>query len=101
MTLAEIFGPEGVLASCLPSYEYRSSQLEMAEAVLEAIQNQHHLCVEAGTGTGKTLAYLIPALFSRKRVIVSTATKNLQEQLFSRTSRLSGSICFPSFPPPT
>ena len=54
----------------------------MAEAVLDAIQNRHHLCVEAGTGTGKTLAYLIPSLFSNKRVIVSTVTKNLQDQLF-------------------
>ena len=70
LTLAEIFGPGGVLASRLPRYEYRPSQLQMAEAVLAAIQNQHHLCVEAGTGTGKTLAYLIPALFSKKRVIV-------------------------------
>ena len=95
MTLAEIFGPEGVLASCLPSYEYRSSQLEMAEAVLEAIQNQHHLCVEAGTGTGKTLAYLIPALFSRKRVIVSTATKNLQEQLFFKDIPFIRKYLFP------
>lgn len=81
-TLAEIFGPGGILESRLPRYEYRPSQLQMAQAVLEAIQNQHHLCVEAGTGTGKTLAYLIPALFSQKRVIVSTATKNLQEQIF-------------------
>ena len=54
----------------------------MAKAVLDAIANRRSLCVEAGTGTGKTLAYLIPALFSQKRVIVSTATKNLQDQLF-------------------
>ncbi|MEE2822027.1 MAG: ATP-dependent DNA helicase [Acidobacteriota bacterium] len=81
-TLEGIFAPGGILESCLPNYEYRPSQLTMAEAVLDAIQNRHHLCVEAGTGTGKTLAYLIPSLFSNKRVIVSTVTKNLQDQLF-------------------
>ncbi|MGH9339397.1 MAG: ATP-dependent DNA helicase [Acidobacteriota bacterium] len=80
--LKAIFGPGGILARRLPSYEYRPSQLRMAQAVLDAIQRHQHLCVEAGTGTGKSLAYLIPALFARKRVIVSTATKNLQEQLF-------------------
>ncbi len=81
-TLEEIFRPGGILASRLPSYEYRSSQLAMARAVLRVIKERRHLCVEAGTGTGKTLAYLIPALFSRKRVVVSTATRNLQEQIF-------------------
>jgi ATP-dependent DNA helicase DinG len=80
-SLEEIFGPGGTLEK-LPNYEFRSSQLEMAQAVLDAIERDTHLCVEAGTGTGKTLAYLIPALFSKKRVIVSTATRNLQEQLF-------------------
>ena len=95
LTLAEIFGPGGVLASRLPRYEYRPSQLQMAEAVLAAIQNQHHLCVEAGTGTGKTLAYLIPALFSKKRVIVSTATKNLQEQLFFKDLPFIRQYLFP------
>lgn len=81
-TLDEIFSSGGILAGRLPSYEYRPSQKEMAEAVLEAIESPHALFVEAGTGTGKTLAYLIPALFSRRRVIVSTATRNLQDQLF-------------------
>ena len=81
-SLDQIFGPEGILSRRLPQYEFRNSQLHMSEAVLEAIRERHHLCVEAGTGTGKTLAYLIPALHSRKRVIVSTATRNLQDQLF-------------------
>lgn len=81
-SLEQIFGPGGILESRLANYEYRPSQLEMARAVFEAIQHRHPLCVEAGTGTGKTLAYLIPALFSRKRVIISTATRNLQEQIF-------------------
>ena len=82
LTLDEIFASGGILADRLPSYEYRPSQRKMAEAVLEAIESPHPLFVEAGTGTGKTLAYLIPALFSRRRVIVSTATRNLQDQLF-------------------
>jgi ATP-dependent DNA helicase DinG len=82
ITLQEIFGPGGILEQRLSNYEYRASQPVMAEAVLDAIRQGHPLCVEAGTGTGKTLAYLIPALFSHKRVIVSTATKNLQDQIF-------------------
>jgi ATP-dependent DNA helicase DinG len=82
--LEQILGPEGVIAESHPFYEYRPGQIQMAQAVLSAIDQKHHLCVEAGTGTGKTLAYLIPAIFSNKRVIISTATKNLQEQLFSR-----------------
>ncbi len=81
-TLEEIFSPGGILDRRLPGYEFRPSQLKMAEAVLDALRFQGHLCVEAGTGTGKTLAYLIPALFSQRRVVVSTATKNLQEQIF-------------------
>jgi ATP-dependent DNA helicase DinG len=82
--LEDILGPEGAIAKSHPAYEYRPGQIKMAQAVFDAIEQNHHLCVEAGTGTGKTLAYLIPAMFSRKRVIISTATKNLQEQLFSR-----------------
>jgi ATP-dependent DNA helicase DinG len=81
-SLDQIFGRRGLLARQLSSYEFRPSQLEMAKAVLGAIEEGGHLCVEAGTGTGKTLAYLIPALFSSRRVVISTATRNLQEQLF-------------------
>jgi ATP-dependent DNA helicase DinG len=65
-----------------PNYEFRAGQLEMAEAVESALVDGRHLIVEAGTGTGKTLAYLVPAILSGKRVVVSTGTKNLQEQLF-------------------
>jgi len=78
----EILGPSGEIARMHPHYEHRPGQIEMADAVAEAISARHHLCVEAGTGTGKTLAYLLPAVFCGKRVIISTGTKNLQEQIF-------------------
>jgi ATP-dependent DNA helicase DinG len=80
--LTKILGPDGPVAQCHPKYEFRPGQVQMAEAVAEAIDKRHHLCVEAGTGTGKTLAYLLPGIYSGKRIIVSTGTKNLQEQLF-------------------
>jgi ATP-dependent DNA helicase DinG len=84
-TIAEIFGPGGALEKCMPAgYEHRPSQLEMAELVEAAFTEKRHLIVEAGTGTGKTLAYLIPAIRSGKRVVISTATKSLQEQLFEK-----------------
>jgi ATP-dependent DNA helicase DinG len=78
----EVFGPEGLLARHHPDYEFREGQLAMAEAVATALEHRHHLLVEAGTGTGKTLAYLIPAIATGRRVIVSTGTKSLQEQLY-------------------
>lgn len=78
----QFFGPQGWLARCHPNYEYRPGQLEMAEAVATALEEKRHLIVEAGTGTGKTLAYLVPAILFGKRVVVSTGTKNLQEQIF-------------------
>ncbi|NWG12369.1 MAG: ATP-dependent DNA helicase [Acidobacteria bacterium] len=77
-----LLGPDGEIARAHPCYEFRPGQVRMAQAVAEAIENRRHLCVEAGTGTGKTLAYLLPSIASRKRVIISTGTKNLQEQLF-------------------
>jgi ATP-dependent DNA helicase DinG len=76
------FAPRGALSEWHPNYEFRPGQLEMAEAVEAAITERKHLLVEAGTGTGKSLAYLVPAILSGKRVVVSTGTKNLQEQLF-------------------
>lgn len=78
----KFFGRGGVLSRWHPNYEFRPGQLEMAEAVESAIEERKHLIVEAGTGTGKTLAYLVPAILSGKRIVVSTGTKNLQEQLF-------------------
>ena len=82
--MEEIFGPQGLFARLHPDYEYRPGQVAMAEAVADALANKHHLLVEAGTGTGKTLAYLVPAIATGKRVIISTGTKNLQEQLFNK-----------------
>jgi ATP-dependent DNA helicase DinG len=70
------------LARSHPAYEFRRGQLQMAQAVEQALEEKRHLIVEAGTGTGKTLAYLLPVIRSGKRVIISTGTKNLQEQLF-------------------
>jgi ATP-dependent DNA helicase DinG len=81
-SLHEFFAPGGVLATAHPDYEYRRGQLQMAEAVEQALKEKRHLIVEAGTGTGKTLAYLVPVLRAGKRVVISTGTKNLQEQLF-------------------
>ena len=79
---ASFFGRKGVLSHSQLNYEFRAGQLEMAEAVEEALAEKRHLIVEAGTGTGKTLAYLIPAILSGKRIVISTGTKNLQEQLY-------------------
>jgi ATP-dependent DNA helicase DinG len=83
-TLHEFFAPGGILARSPLPYEYRPGQLEMAKAVERALAERRHLIVEAGTGTGKTLAYLLPALRTGQRVIVSTGTKALQDQLFFR-----------------
>src|SRR5690242_17229232 len=84
-TMREIFGPGGLLEKCMwRGYEHRPGQLEMAEAVHDAFTGHHHAIVEAGTGTGKTLAYLLPAICSGRRVVISTATKSLQEQLYQK-----------------
>jgi ATP-dependent DNA helicase DinG len=83
-TLHEFFAPGGILAKSPLPYEYRPGQLEMAKAVERALGERRHLIVEAGTGTGKTLAYLLPALRTGQRVIVSTGTKALQDQLYFR-----------------
>jgi ATP-dependent DNA helicase DinG len=80
--LHQFFAPGGVLSRTHPAYEFRRGQLQMAQAVEQALAEKRHLIVEAGTGTGKTLAYLMPVIRSGKRVIISTGTKNLQEQLF-------------------
>jgi ATP-dependent DNA helicase DinG len=78
----EFFGPGGVLEQKLGDYEFRPSQIRMAEAVYRALDGQDHVIIEAGTGTGKTLAYLLPALLHGQRILVSTGTKTLQDQIF-------------------
>src|SRR5258708_3887630 len=83
-TLHEFFAPGGILAGSPLPYEYRPGQMEMAKAVERAMAERRHLIVEAGTGTGKTLAYLLPALRTGQRVIISTGTKALQDQLYFR-----------------
>ena len=79
-----ILGPQGPFARQVDGFAPRAEQQAMSEAVFRALQDGHHLIVEAGTGTGKTYAYLVPALMSGLKVIVSTGTKNLQDQLFHR-----------------
>src|SRR5215468_208980 len=95
-SLYSFFAPGGALSRSHPAYEFRRGQLQMAEAVEQAIADKRHLLVEAGTGTGKTLAYLLPAIRSRKRVIVSTGTKNLQEQLFYKDVPFLEQVLFPN-----
>ncbi len=82
LTVRQFFSRTGKLSRWHPSFEYRPGQLEMAEAVEAALAERRHLLVEAGTGTGKTLAYMVPAILSGKRIVISTGTKNLQEQLY-------------------
>jgi ATP-dependent DNA helicase DinG len=82
LTVKALLGPDGALAAILPSYEARPEQLKMAQAVEQCFKEHRYLLAEAGTGTGKTFAYLIPAVLSGRKVVVSTATKALQEQIF-------------------
>jgi ATP-dependent DNA helicase DinG len=84
LPLADILGPDGPLARALPGYATRPQQVEMAEHVAAALAGHSQLIVEAGTGTGKTFAYLVPALLSGRKVIVSTGTRALQDQLYHR-----------------
>jgi ATP-dependent DNA helicase DinG len=82
--MEEVFGQSGALARALPGYEPRPEQAALAAAVERAITTGEHLLAEAGTGVGKSLAYLLPALSSGQRVVVATATKALQEQLLGK-----------------
>jgi ATP-dependent DNA helicase DinG len=88
----DFFGPGGVLEQRLDDYEYRPSQVRMAEAVQRALGDQSHVIIEAGTGTGKTLAYLLPALLHGSRIVVSTGTKTLQDQIFYKDIPLLESV---------
>jgi len=94
-SLYQFFAPGGLLSRTHPAYEFRRGQLQMAQAVEQAIEERRHLIVEAGTGTGKTLAYLLPVIRSGKRVIISTGTKNLQEQLFHKDIPFLEQALFP------
>src|ERR1700742_930315 len=86
--MLEVFGPEGLIAGAHPEYEYRPGQVEMARAVMRAFEEKRHLIVEAGTGTGKTLAYLVPAVAAAPggngRGVISTGTKNIPEDLMEK-----------------
>ena len=83
-TITDILGPAGPLAAHVPGFAPRAQQQDMAEAVTRALESDEMLIAEAGTGTGKTYAYLVPALLCGKKVMISTGTKNLQDQLFHR-----------------
>ena len=86
--MEDIFGENGLISKFHEGYEHRDGQIKMAEAVMRAFDEKRHLVVEAGTGTGKTLAYLVPAIAAalgkKRRIIISTGTKNLQEQLMEK-----------------
>jgi len=82
--IESFFSSDGSLSKVIPGYLPRISQLDMAVSIAEAIESNDNLIAEAGTGTGKTFAYLVPAILSKKRVIISTGTKNLQDQLFNK-----------------
>src|ERR1700743_3046966 len=84
LDLSDIFGHGGPLERALSDFKVRRQQLRMAERIIAAIHSHETLAVEAGTGTGKTFAYLVPALLSGARVLVSTGTRTLQDQLFSK-----------------
>ena len=84
LDLEDIFGPEGPLHSTLPDFKSRWQQLRMAQRVATALEHRETVVVEAGTGTGKTFAYLVPALLCGARVLISTGTRTLQDQLFSK-----------------
>src|SRR5207248_2151067 len=95
-SLYQFFGPGGILSRTHSAYEFRRGQLQMAQAVEEALEQRRHLIIEAGAGTGKTLAYLVPVIRSGKRVIISTGTKNLQEQLFYKDIPFLEQVLFPN-----
>ena len=96
ISMYQFFAPGGLLSRTHPAYEFRRGQLQMAQAVEQALEEKRHLIVEAGTGTGKTLAYLLPVIRSGKRVIISTGTKNLQEQLFYKDIPFLEQALFPN-----
>jgi len=97
--LTAALGPRGWLCGVLPEFEYRAAQLQMAEAVEQAIALGETLLAEAGTGTGKTLAYLTPAILSGRKTLIATGTKTLQDQLFFKDIPLLASALPRKFVP--
>ncbi|MGC8905905.1 MAG: ATP-dependent DNA helicase [Desulfomonilaceae bacterium] len=90
-----IFAPKGILAQAIPNYEFREQQYLMALDVFRTLSETGYLLIEAPTGTGKTLAYLVAAALTRKKIAVSTGTKNLQEQLFFKDAPFVRTHLFP------
>ncbi len=84
LSIQDVLGPDGLMSKSLPGFSYRAQQAEMAQEITDVMERREILVAEAGTGTGKTFSYLIPALLSGSKVIISTGTKNLQDQLFLR-----------------
>ena len=84
LDISEFFAEDGPLASAMPGYKPRPSQVELAQAIGQAISDRATLVAEAGTGIGKTWAYLVPAFIQGGKVLISTGTRTLQDQLFSR-----------------
>ncbi|MDP2804714.1 MAG: ATP-dependent DNA helicase, partial [Gallionellaceae bacterium] len=82
--ITALFAPDGALSAHIENFRARPQQVELAQAIAEAINVNGQLIAEAGTGTGKTFAYLVPALLAGGKVVISTGTKNLQDQLFQR-----------------
>ncbi len=96
--IEEVLGQEGLLIDKLPSFSPRTQQLEMAQAIAAAMKSGSNLITEAGTGTGKTFAYLVPALLSGLKVVISTGTKNLQDQLYHRDlPQIREALALPTF----
>ena len=92
LNLDDMFGVDGALAERLPGFTYRAAQQQMAELVVEALESGRHAVIEAGTGIGKTFAYLLPVLLLGRRAIISTGTHTLQDQLFGRDLPLLGAV---------
>src|SRR5271165_4282983 len=84
LTIEEVLGPQGVVAKSLPGYEWRPAQIAMGKLVNRGFLEHVHVMVEAGTGTGKSFGYLVPAILSGQRVVISTATLALQDQLLTK-----------------
>lgn len=81
--ISKTFSADGALGKAIPGFQPRQAQLDMAEAVSQAIEKKSQLVVEAGTGTGKTFAYLVPALLSGKKTIISTGSKTFKNSCFT------------------